>query len=451
MTPTLRAFRRTLLTTTLAALLTAPALAQDDAFPEVGEQVPITALINASPWFSGFEAVVALYEEQTGNVIDLDVTPYNGMLEKARNDVRGGTSPHQLLNIDGSWVVEFYESGALTPLQDVAPDFVLPTEIFECGLTHWWNADKRWRTPEGGKLYGVPPNCNTHMQVYRTDLFEAAGLKPPLTIDEVLANCQAVQKASGHYGYVTRGERGSIRFEWGPYMYAYGADIAADMENGDFSVVINSPEALESLKKFLSIITTCGPDNVSALTQSDVIQLMAADKAAQVQVVVAAMSGLSDPAKSLVAGKLGAVPNPTLDGKKTPSPIGNWVLGIPANISDEEKQAAAAFLTWFVSKPAQEAYVEAGGVPVRTDVLTPLAGEPDYWWVDAYLSNLDGSINPYGYAEAAEVNEALSLQLSEALIGKVSAAAALNAAAADIEAIFQKSGRKTGRLPDLPL
>ena len=44
------------------------------------------------------------------------MTPYSGMLEKARNDVRGATSPLRLLNIDGSWIVEFYESGALTPL-----------------------------------------------------------------------------------------------------------------------------------------------------------------------------------------------------------------------------------------------------------------------------------------------------------------------------------------------
>lgn len=449
MTPSPHAFRPTVLTATLVAtLLAMPARAQE-AFPEVGEQAPITVLINASPWFSGFEAAIALYEEQTGNVIELDVTPYTGMLEKARNDVRGGTSPHQLLNIDGSWIVEFYESGALVPLTDVDPDFDLPAEVFECGLTHWWNAEKRWRTPEGGKLYGVPPNCNTHMQVYRADLYEAAGLQPPVSVDDVLANCQAVQAASGHYGYVTRGERGSIRFEWGPYLRAYGGDIAADMENGDFTVVVNSTEALTSLEKFLEIITTCGPDNVAALTQNDVIQLMAADKAAQIQVVVAAMSSLTDPAKSLVAGKLGAVPNPTVDGEKLPSPLGNWVLAIPANISPEEQQAAAAFLGWFMSKPAQQAYVEAGGVPVRADVLEPLSDEPDYFWVDAYLSNLEGSVNPYGYAEAAEVNEVLSLRLSEALIGEATPAAALNTAAAEIEAIFQRTGRKTGRLPDL--
>lgn len=441
--------RQTLLSTTFAAaaLIASPGLAQD--FPEVGEQVPITILINASPWFSGYEEVVALYTEQTGNEIDLDVTPYAGMLEKARNAVRGANSTHQLLNIDGAWLVEFYESEALTPLTDIDPAFTLPEQIFQCGQTHWWNAEKRWRTAEGGQIYGVPPNCNTHMQVYRTDIYDAAGLQIPQTVDEVLANCQAVQQSSGLYGYATRGERGSIRFEFSPYLAAYGGDIAADMENGDYTVIINSPEARIALEKFLEIIKTCGPDNVAALTQNDVIQLMQAGRAAGIQVVVAAMSSLTDPTKSTVAGQLTAVPNPRAGDEKLPSPLGNWVSAIPQNISDDEKRAALAFLTWFVSKPAQEAYVEAGGVPVRADVFEPLKDDPDYFWIDGYLANLDNAFSPFGYAEAAEVNEVLSLRLNQALIGELTVPAALNTSAHEIEAIFERSGRRTGHLPDL--
>ncbi|ATN36578.1 hypothetical protein ACO34A_22580 (plasmid) [Rhizobium sp. ACO-34A] len=453
MTAILRSVRLQWRTVLAAALLASgiaatPSAAQDD-FPDVGKQVPITVLINASPWFSGYEAAVALYEEQTGNVVELDVTPYAGMLEKARNDVRGTQSTHQLLNIDGGWTVEFYEGGTLTPLKDIDPEFKLPEEVFACGLTHWWNAEKRWRTPEGGALYGVPPNCNTHMQVYRTDLYEQAKLTPPVTVDDVAASCKAVQQSSGLYGYVTRGERGSIRFDWSPYLLAYGGDIAANMEEGDYTVTINSPGALTALTKFIGILKGCGPENVAALTQNDVIQLLAAGKAAEIQVVVAAMSSLTDPAKSVVVGKLGAVPNPTVDGKKLPSPIGNWVSAIPQNITPEEKQAALAFLKWFVSKPAQEAYVEAGGVPVRADVLEPLADKPEYFWVKAYLANLDGAVSLFGYAEAAEVNDILGLRLNQALIGELTPAAALNTAAKEIEAVFQKSGRKTGRLPDL--
>ena len=81
------------LSTMLAATALAEPVAAQNTFMDVGRQAPITILINSSPWFGGFEKVVRLYEEQTGNKVNLDVTPFGGMLEKARNAVRGGTSP----------------------------------------------------------------------------------------------------------------------------------------------------------------------------------------------------------------------------------------------------------------------------------------------------------------------------------------------------------------------
>ena len=79
------------------------------AFADVGAQPPITILINSSPWYAGFEKAVELYEKQTGNKVKLDVTPYGGMLEKARNAVRGARSPYDLINLDTQWTIEFYE------------------------------------------------------------------------------------------------------------------------------------------------------------------------------------------------------------------------------------------------------------------------------------------------------------------------------------------------------
>ena len=64
-----------------------------DAFADVGKQPPITILITSSPWYPAFEKVVELYEQQTGNQIKLDMTPFGGMLEKARNAVRGRRAP----------------------------------------------------------------------------------------------------------------------------------------------------------------------------------------------------------------------------------------------------------------------------------------------------------------------------------------------------------------------
>ena len=122
-----------------AALPGGGAFAQ--AFLDVGKQPPITILINSSPWYGGFEKVVQLYEQQTGNRVKLDVTPFGGMLEKARNAVRGQESPYDILNLDTQWTIEFYEGGFLTPLSEIDPSFQLPKEIFTYVDSGYWNAD----------------------------------------------------------------------------------------------------------------------------------------------------------------------------------------------------------------------------------------------------------------------------------------------------------------------
>ena len=110
-------------------------------------------------------AVVAgLYEQQTGNKIKLDVTPYHGMLEKARNAVRGTESPDDVLNLDSGWTIEFYEGGFLEPLDQIEPGLRVaqrgcrPAAIPISGMQQ-----ERFRTARGGVLMAIPPNCNAHV------------------------------------------------------------------------------------------------------------------------------------------------------------------------------------------------------------------------------------------------------------------------------------------------
>src|SRR5258708_3021107 len=68
-------WRGILLSAVLLAVAAGSGRAQT-SFLDVGKQVPITILINSSPWLGGFQSVAGLYEQQTGNKISLDVTPY---------------------------------------------------------------------------------------------------------------------------------------------------------------------------------------------------------------------------------------------------------------------------------------------------------------------------------------------------------------------------------------
>lgn len=435
----------------LALAATGPAAAQAP-FANVGKQVDISILINSSPWFGGFEKIVDLYEKQTGNKVKLDVTPYGGMLEKGRNAVRAGTSPYDILNLDALWTIEFYEGGFLKPLAEIDPTFALPAEVLTFEDSNYWNAQQRWRTRDGGQLMGYSPNGNIHVLYYREDLLKAANLEPPKTWDDVAAICQKLHRPPGMYGFITRGEKGNpIRYDWTPFMQGAGASIVRAPKDGDYTVTINSPQALQALDRYISLQKSCAPPNVGVLGQGDVIQLLATGTAAQGLAVIAAWPTFDDRQRSAVVGKINTVVVPAFPGRNPGVAIGNWVFAVPKNIPAERQRAAIAFSNWFLTAPAQRAYAEGGGIPVRSDTFaSDLASRPEFRWMKAYIDSQPFARQELGYAEGAQVEAVLGLRLNQALVGEMSPARALNTAAREIEAIFQRGGRRTGQLAPLP-
>ncbi len=407
----------------------------------------ITILINNSPWYGGFEAVVEKYEADTGNTVNVERTPYPGVLEKARNAVRGGESPYDLVNLDGPWVVEFYAGGFLKPLTEIDADFTMPAGTITNDDLIYWNAEKNWPTKDGGTLMAFSPNANTHLWYYRTDLIE----KPPVTWDDVFAACKANHNPPDSYGAVQRGERGNpIRFAFMPHMLGYGGSILQDPENGDFTVTFNSPENKKALDNFLNLLNSCSTKNPGSVGQGEMIQTVLTGKAAQAGIVVAAQAQMDDPQKSAVVGKIGFTifPRPA-DGEHHPV-FGSWQMAVPRNISEARQQAAMEFIKYFLTEEAQTEYAKGGGIPVNTNVLRgPLSDEDRFRWMKPYADFAEKASQVLQYAEGAEVEQVIGLRLNQALIGELTATEALNQAADDIFDILSGTGRKTGKLPPL--
>jgi len=435
----------------IALAAAAPSLAQK-AFLDVGKQADITVLVGSTPWYPAFEKAVGLYEQQTGNHIKLDVTPFGNILEKARNAVRSGQSPYGLMTLDTQWTIEFYEGGFLSPLTDIDAAFVMPKEVLAYGDSGYWNAQKRWRTADGGKLMAYTVLGNVQLLYFRGDLLKQAGIAPPATWNDVLAACTKLAKPPATYGFVARGEKGNgIRYDWQSVMLAEGAQVVKNPEAGDYTVTINSPQAKAALDLYIELLKRCGPPNFGSLGQGDVIQLLATGKAPLGDVVTAAFASFEDPNKSAVVGKLETAPLPSGAGGARGAVIGNWNAVVPKNAPDAQKKAALAFSRWFLTYDAQRAFAEAGGIPNRSDVYTSdLAKNPKYRWMPAYLETQQFARQELGYAEGAQVEQILGLRLNQALIGEMSSGKALNSAAAEIEALFRKNGRRTGVLAPLP-
>lgn len=421
-------------------------------FLDVGKQAPFTFLINQSPWYAGFEKTVQLYEKQTGNKVNLDVSPYAGMLEKARNAVRGKESPFDIVNLDTQNTVEFYSGGFLAALKDIDPTFKLDPQVSTYDDCLFWNEKTQWRDKDGVQ-YGLPVQGNVNLYYYREDLFKEAGLKVPETWDDVIAAAEKLGKGTELYGFVVRGERGNaIRYDFMSYMLGAGASIEKDAAHGDFTVTINSPQAKKALDHYILLSKKFAPANSGAISQNDMITLITTGKALQLDMVAAAWPNMDDPEKSKVAGKVNVavIPRPA-DGVFA-TPIGNWVAGIPKNAPLERQKAALAFMKWYLTYEGQYSFAEFGGIPpVRTDVFdSDLAGKPQFRWMAAYKKSLPYAKQMLGYKEGPQVETILGLRLNQALIGELSSAKALNLAAEEIYKVFQDNGRKTGMLPKLP-
>ncbi len=417
------------------------ALAQDVA--------PLTIVVNQSPWFKGFAGLIDYYEEQTGNKVILDVNPFLGSIEKQRASARAPEGTIDLFVTNARIMPEMYASGLVHTMEELAPDFKLDPNISTFDNSVCWDAEKKSFDCKTGKLMGVPINPNIQMLYYRTDLYEEAGIeKVPETWDEFVDVCDKVE-SDDVICIAQRGARQGVGYNFFPYLRGFGGDVFKDPAAGDYTVTINSPEALKALEFYVQLAAEHGHPQTGSIGQAEMIQQFATGKAAHIIAVIAAWDQLDDPDKSLVAGKfnVGIIPTATDRHNTT---IGHFVSTIPRNIPDERKQAAVEFLRWFQTFDAQREYAVRGGVPVRSDVLTSdLSKEERYRWMAPLAENFKNALIWYDIPEVGEVVAVTELRWNQAVVGELSPAEALNQAAADIHQIMERAGYQTGMLDKL--
>jgi len=424
-----------------AAPVAAPAApaAAPEAAAQAAQVAPITILINDSPWFAGFDALVQKYMEDTGNQVTLNVTPFAGMLEKSRNAVQATQSEFDLLCLNEQWYMQFYAGGLVTPIKEIKPDFELDPNIIEYGYATRWDPAIGYSGPNG-EIYGLPINGNLQLFFYRTDLFEAAGLEPPQTWDEVEAAAKALHNPPDVYGFSIRSAPGN--WEYQAYLAGYGASlISLDIETGQWSVGLTSDEALAATEMWKKLGMTYGPANVANLGQAENLALMSSGNLAQVHMVNAAAPNFQNPEQSVVIDKVGAsiVPGSTPDTHATMSGI--WVMGVPHNLPDENQQAALAFLEYALTKDAQTYYAQSGAVPVRQDVYEALAGDPKIgWWMKAMADSTPYIVGQPRLTETPQIVAVVDRYLGIILIEEMTVEDALAAAAQEIHAILVEGG-----------
>jgi multiple sugar transport system substrate-binding protein len=409
----------------------------------------LNMLINQSPWFDGFRKTLVMYEEETGETIELDVTPYPGMSEKIRNSIRSPEAIYDIVITSTEFMATYANSGEFVNFNDIDPDFKLDSGI--CGYqdTSYWNYETRSFDAKNGEFIGIPVNGNVQVLYYRRDLYEEKGLQPPKTWDDLIKNAAEFHNPPRMYGMIQRSERGAVTYNFGPYMFSHGGAVYKDPQNGDFSIVFNSENNKKALEKYLEIRDKVGHPNAHSIGQGEMIQYLRTGKAAHAIAVIAAWGGMDDEEKSAVIGKMGAALIPS-GPNGSASSLGHWEAHIPKNVKPDHQKAALKFLKWLVTKENQIKYTENGAVPVRCDLIySPIAKEDRFRFIEALGQNSEVAKFIAPTVTAVESTAITNLYLNKIVAGEISIVDGLNQAAEELHKITADNGMKTGMLPKL--
>src|SRR5215212_11081186 len=213
-----------------------------------GEQITV-AVIPAS-YFENLITLQPQFEALTGVKLRFEKVPPGQIRQKALLDLSSKTATYATHAADPMYYPLYVSNKWVEPLDKYLNDATLTDKA-------WFNYNdilKAWRDADSidGKPYGIPYDGEVTVQVYRKDLYDAKGLKPAQTLDEMLKNAAAVHDPNNRvWGLALRGFAGA-----GQNMYIYPSLLRAF--GGDWfsagRMRVNSPEALAALDWYVNAL-----------------------------------------------------------------------------------------------------------------------------------------------------------------------------------------------------
>jgi multiple sugar transport system substrate-binding protein len=315
----------------------APAAPAANAKPFAGRTVKFGVLAN----FKGdaIEQALPEFEKQTGIKVQLDKLPLENLVDKLAVSLASGNPDYDVGMIDEPWVAGL--SPYLQPLDD------------------WANRDKvdlKTYVAQGlaaGKYENVtvalPLDPNVQMIWYRKDLFSAKDVKPPTSLDEMIAAAEKLHDPANDVAGISIAAKKEAQTMVAAItlLWKEGAEVITP--EGKFG--FDSPAGLKAFETYQRIIKVA-PKGVLGYGGAEIIDSFYQGKVAQILYWASAGPNAIDPSKSKVAEQVGwtSIPN---------AMRGVWVLGIPKD--SKNKDAAWEYVKWITGPQGSLPFTLFGG------------------------------------------------------------------------------------------
>jgi len=240
-----------------------------------------------------------------------------------------GSNPPDVVELGNTLVAKYASAGAL---KDVGSK----QSSFENSST--WLKSLTESCTFNGKLYCVPYYAGSRAVIYRKDMFDAAGLKPPTSMAGLLQVGQSLMNTHrSDANFSALYFPGKYWYAALPFIWDFGGDVAVN-SGGTWKGDLSSSSSQQGLQQLNTLVSTLSRADKTgdelkqdqAFAQGHIAMIIA--NGWEVGVITGANGG--DPS---LTGKLGVFPIPShVDGQTAPVFLGGSDLAVSAKSKNQD-------------------------------------------------------------------------------------------------------------------
>jgi N,N'-diacetylchitobiose transport system substrate-binding protein len=400
--------------------------AQDDLNGK-GKTLKVWLMVDAqTSWQAVVDAATAKFKADTGADVAVDYQQWANHLTKLDATLAGADVP-DVVELGNTEASKYVFNGAFADISANKSKFD-NSGNWLTGLSGPCESD--------GKTYCVPYYAGARVLIYRTDLFQAAGLTPPKTYDDLIKAADMLQQKNAadpkFSAFYMPGKYWYAAMSW---VYGAGGQIAKK-EGGKWKGTLSDPAAQQGLQKWVDLAKKYSKGDPTK-DENDQAQVFAQGKTGMMYgngwEVGAAEQQRKDPndpnsplVDTAVKGKVASVPLPGLSaGKGMPTFLGGSILGVASK--SKNRGLAAEWIKAFTSTQQQQALLAKGALPNATSLLDQAAAVKGSEATAAAAKNSYFVPNAPKWADVEKAN-VLQQMLVDIVTGKKTVAEATKAA-----------------------
>lgn len=362
-----------------------------------------------------FQEVADAFQAENPDIkINIEVVPWDTLLQRLTTDVAGGSAPD--ISIIGTrWLLDFASQGVAEPIDGyLTPEFkgTFIDTFMAPGVID-------------GKIMGLPVAASARAMMVNMDLYDKAGATPPKTWDELYEASKKIATLPETFAFGLQGKEIETDAYFYYALWTHGGDILkADGTSG-----LDSPEALEAATLYKKMIdeglTQPSPTNY---TREDVFNLFKQGKVGTIFTFPMLIPQIKAEAPDL---KYQILPFPEGKAKATYGVTDTLMMFADS----DAKEAAWKFIEFAYKDEWREKFdMGEGFLPVTKNVaaLPYFTEDPD---VAGFAAGLPYAKFAPTIANWEEIADVTVRTLQQIYLGEVSAEEGLKSAAGEINKI----------------